>query len=136
MRRRDARLPRYRLTGPSKCLNGSIDYLPALLGLIVIGALMRQRGHPAAHYLLWAALVFAISVTLRSLDVQLCNSFTIAGRKVGTHAAWHLLNAGVLFLLLRSSSRGRAPDEGTVAWTICPVQCGSAPMVGIHRRGC
>jgi Ceramidase len=90
-------------TGPSKCLNGSIGYLPALLGLIVIGALMRERGHPAAHYLLWAALVFAISVTLRSLDVQLCNSFTIAGRKVGTHAAWHLLNAGVLFLLLRSS---------------------------------
>ena len=43
-------------TGPSKCLNGSIGYLPALLGLIVLGALMRERGHPAAHCLLWAAL--------------------------------------------------------------------------------
>jgi hypothetical protein len=101
-------------TGAGECLNGSMGYLPTLLALVIVGALMRERGHPATPYLLWAALVFAVSITLRSLDLQLCSSVTVAGRKIGTHAAWHLLNAVALFLLLRGSldaGRGaKAPE--------------------------
>lgn len=49
--------------GASACLNGSVFYLPALLVMFVIGGLLRERGHKAAPYILWAALIFA------SLDV-------------------------------------------------------------------
>ncbi len=42
-------------------------------------------------------------ITLRSLDLALCDKVLIEGRKVGTHFAWHILNALTLFLLLRAS---------------------------------
>jgi Ceramidase len=91
------------VAGAGVCFNGSLVYLPALFAMLVVGAMLRERGHPAAPYLLWAALVFAVSVTLRSLDLALCDAFTLGGKKVGTHFAWHLLNAVVLFLLIRAS---------------------------------
>ena len=80
-----------------------VFYLPALLVMFVIGGLLRERGHKAAPYILWAALIFAVSVSLRSLDLTLCDTVAIDGRKMGTHFAWHVLNALALFLLLRAS---------------------------------
>jgi hypothetical protein len=50
-----------------------------------------------------AAAVFTISITLRSLDMALCEHMVLAGRKIGTHFSWHILNALTLFLLLRAS---------------------------------
>lgn len=94
------------MQGAKPCLNGSIFYLPALAALIVIGLLLHERRHKAAPWLLWAAALFAISITLRSLDLALCDKVLIEGRKVGTHFAWHLLNALALFLLLRASLEG------------------------------
>jgi ceramidase len=88
------------------CLNGSIFYLPALIALIIVGLVAEERRHRAAPYLLWAAAIFAVSITLRSLDVALCDQVLIEGRKVGTHFAWHILNALTLFLLLRASLEG------------------------------
>lgn len=88
------------------CLNGSLFYLPALIALIVVGFLLHERGHRAAPWLLWAAAIFAVSITLRSLDLALCDQVLIEGRKVGTHFAWHILNALTLFLLLRASLEG------------------------------
>ena len=85
------------------CLNGSIGYLPALLAIVVVGVLLRERRHPAALYLLWAAAIFAVSIALRSLDFVLCDRVVIDGRNVGTHFIWHLLNALTLFLLLLAS---------------------------------
>jgi hypothetical protein len=89
--------------GAKPCLNGSVFYLPALAAMIVIGLLLHERGHKAAPWILWAAAIFAISVTLRSLDLALCDEVMIDRRKVGTHFAWHVLNALALFLLLRAS---------------------------------
>jgi hypothetical protein len=89
--------------GAKPCLNGSVFYLPALIALIVVGLLLRERGHKAAPWLLWAAAIFAVSLTLRSVDLGLCDKVLIEGRKVGTHFAWHVLNALALFLLLRAS---------------------------------
>lgn len=91
------------VTGAGECLNGSLIYIPALIAMAVIGALLYERRHPAATYILWAALVFAVSVTFRSLDIQLCNTLVIEGRSIGTHLIWHVLNAVALFLLLRAS---------------------------------
>jgi hypothetical protein len=85
------------------CLNGSLFYLPALGALIVVGLMLEERRHRAAPYLLWAAAILAISVTLRTLDMALCDKIVIEGRKIGTHFAWHVLNAIALFLLLRAS---------------------------------
>ncbi|HEY6921363.1 MAG TPA: ceramidase domain-containing protein [Methyloceanibacter sp.] len=98
------------------CINGSVFYLPALGALIVVGLLLEERRHRAAPYVLWAAAIFAISLTLRSLDLALCGKFLIEGQKVGTHAAWHVLNALALFLLLRASLEAGAAT-GTAAVT-------------------
>ena len=92
--------------GAKPCLNGSLFYLPALVALIVVGLLAKERDHRAAPYLLWAAAILAVSFTLRSLDLALCDQVVIEGRKVGTHFAWHVLNALALFLLLRASLEG------------------------------
>lgn len=92
--------------GVKPCLNGSLFYLPALAALIVVGLTLSERGHKAAPWLLWAAAIFAVSIALRSLDLALCDKVVIEGRKVGTHAAWHVLNALTLFLLLRASFEG------------------------------
>lgn len=91
------------VTGAGDCLNGSLIYIPALIAMAVIGALLYERRHPAAPYILWAALIFAISVTFRSLDLALCEDLSLEGRRIGTHFLWHLLNAAALFLLLRAS---------------------------------
>jgi ceramidase len=92
--------------GVKSCLNGSVFYLPALGALIVVGLLLEERRHPAAPYVLWAAAIFAISLTLRSLDLALCDKVLIEGQEVGTHAVWHVLTALALFLLLRASLEG------------------------------
>ncbi len=91
------------------CLNGSLFYLPALGALIAVGLLLDERRHRAAPYLLWAASILAVSVTLRTLDMALCDRIVLEGRKIGTHFAWHMLNALALFLLLRASLEG-GPD--------------------------
>jgi hypothetical protein len=85
------------------CLNGSVGYLPALGALIIIGMALVERHHRAGPYVVWAAAIFAISIVFRTLDLALCDQVVINGRNVGTHFIWHLLNAVVLFLLLRAS---------------------------------
>jgi hypothetical protein len=94
------------MQGVKPCLNGSLFYLPALAALIVVGLVLHERGQSAAPWLLWAAAILAVSITLRSLDLALCDKVLIEGRKVGTHFAWHILNALALFLLLRASLEG------------------------------
>ena len=91
--------------------------------------------------LLWAAAIFAVSLTLRSLDMALCDKVLIEGRKVGTHFAWHVLNALALFLLLRASLEGgplsvtRAEAEVAKAKRRrnCPP---SASATEAGRKGC
>ena len=103
--------------GVKPCLNGSLFYFPALVALMVVGLILSERGHKAAPWLLWAAAIFALSIALRSLDLALCDKAVLEGRKVGTHFAWHVLNALALFLLLRASLEG-GPDSVTRSETI------------------
>lgn len=74
--------------------NGSVAYLPALTGLLVFGLLTawKDRLHRAHHFFA-AALVFALSLSLRTLDQEWCTRWPY-----GTHWAWHLLNALTLSL--------------------------------------
>jgi hypothetical protein len=100
------------ITGVGPCLNGSVGYLPALIALLIVGALMRERKHPSAVYVLWAALVLAVSIAFRSVDLALCDTTVVAGHRAGTHGLWHLLNAVVLFLLIRASLEKGPAEAG------------------------
>ena len=108
-------IPGPEVQGAKPCINGSVFYFPALGALIVVGLLLEEGRHRAAPYVLWAAAIFAVSLTLRSLDLALCDKVLIEGQKIGTHAAWHVLNALALFLLLRASLEVGVPAETAAA---------------------
>lgn len=74
-------------------LNRSILYLPALLFLTGLG-LWHRRHAREPWLLLQAAGVLLLSLTLRTLDLAICDRFVI-----GTHFLWHLLNGLVLYLV-------------------------------------
>jgi membrane-associated HD superfamily phosphohydrolase len=78
-------------------LNGSIAYVPCLVMLIYIGALLKKRRHPAAHSILIAAIAFIGSLTFRSIDMDICSAFPH-----GTHILWHMLNGFVLYFITKS----------------------------------
>lgn len=103
--------PTIHLRGTDVCMNGSVPYLPALAAMAIIGGLLRERGGRAGVLILWAAVVFAVSVALRSLDLVLCSTLSFHGHAIGTHAFWHVLNAVTLFLLLLASFEA-PPGEG------------------------
>jgi hypothetical protein len=83
-------------------LNGSIGYLPALLALGGMAIAVQFAGTQQAHdirapqRLSSIALLFLVSLSFRVVDQMVCTSFPL-----GTHFMWHVLNAAVLFLLLR-----------------------------------
>lgn len=81
-------------------LRGSAGYGAFLLGLAgVAGVLWRRPGQAAtARLIALAGVVFALSLTFRTLDQPLCDIIPL-----GTHWLWHLLNAIVLYLLLRAA---------------------------------
>ncbi|WP_285507441.1 ceramidase domain-containing protein [Actinokineospora sp. NBRC 105648] len=93
------------LTGLVVRLGGA--YFPALLGMValaVITAVRRER-----RYALWfagTAGLFAVSLTLRTVDSRVCAAFPL-----GTHFAWHVLNAAVLYLLIRVAADRAAENR-------------------------
>jgi hypothetical protein len=82
---------------PPGTLNGSIDYLPALAALLIMLGLVPVT---IRRTVALAAAVFVISLAFRTLDRAVCGAFPL-----GTHFIWHLLNAVVLFVLLRAAIR-------------------------------
>ena len=85
---------------PTRLLNGSIGYLPALAALI--GVALSAREQSTRRSLGLAAAVFAISLAFRTVDIAACAEFPL-----GTHFVWHMLNAMVLYLLLRTAIAAR-----------------------------
>ena len=77
-------------------LNGSGQYAPALLALVVFAGLTWRRRHPAAPWIMAATLVFVTSLLFRTLDRELCAAFPL-----GTHFLWHLLNGLMIGILLQ-----------------------------------
>lgn len=77
-------------------LNGSGQYAPALLALLVFAGLTWRRQHPAAPWILAATLVFLTSLVFRTLDRDICAAFPL-----GTHFLWHLLNGLMIGVLLQ-----------------------------------
>lgn len=82
---------------PPGALNGSIDYLPALAALLIMLGVVPVT---VRRTVALAAAVFVISLAFRTVDRAVCGTFPL-----GTHFIWHLLNAVVLFVLLRAATR-------------------------------
>jgi hypothetical protein len=87
------------------CFNGSLGYVPALAALLVVGFVLFIRHHDAGWPVLTAGAIFAISLTLRTVDFEFCGTTELLGRARGTHALWHMLNAVLLFILLVAAIR-------------------------------
>jgi peptidoglycan/LPS O-acetylase OafA/YrhL len=79
-----------------RLLNGSVGYLPALAALIAVALAAREQD--TRRDLGLAAVVFAISLAFRTADLAVCAEFPL-----GTHFVWHMLNAIVLYALLRTA---------------------------------
>lgn len=80
---------------PAHWLNGSLSYAPALIYLGGLGLYHWRAHNPARYGLLIAAGLFALSLTFRSLDMELCDALPI-----GLHYFWHIFNGAVLYLAL------------------------------------
>ncbi len=80
--------------------NGSVDYFPALAGILLIGlyAAIHCRA-PAFHFS--AAAVLTLSLIFRTGDMAWCSAFPL-----GTHWIWHCLNAVTLTLAAFGLLRG------------------------------
>jgi len=82
---------------PRDWLNGTLEYAPALIFVTAFGLYHLKNASREKCGLLAAAAVFVISMTLRSIDNQICVILP-----TGTHFLWHCLNAIVLYLSARA----------------------------------
>lgn len=80
---------------PDGFLNGSGSYLPALVAILVVGALIVGRHPETGRLVLAGGVVLALSLTFRSIDMAVCGGFPL-----GTHFLWHVLNGVTLYILL------------------------------------
>lgn len=87
-------------------------YGVALSAMVVVGGFLHfVRNHLAGMPILVTAGIFAASLTLRTIDLPLCDVLPI-----GTHYFWHILNAVVLYRLVRIAMRhGRAASAVVTA---------------------
>ncbi|MEM7122640.1 MAG: ceramidase domain-containing protein [Pseudomonadota bacterium] len=95
-----------------RCLNGSLGYFPAFIALMLIGGWLVARGDkPTGWGLLAAAGVFAVSLAFRSVDFHVCDHTHVGHDHgpLGTHFMWHVLNAVMLYILVRVAIRFERP---------------------------
>jgi hypothetical protein len=87
---------------PAEVLNGSGQYLAALLSLAGLAVYARPRFPATATWLLGGAALFALSLGFRTVDLAAC-----AALPAGTHFLWHLLNGAVLAVAIGALARAR-----------------------------
>ena len=86
---------------------GSAAYIPALLAIVGVGALLAWREDGRAAGLLLAGMLLATSIAFRMTDLPLCAAFPI-----GTHFIWHMLNAAVLYMVMVTALDPRPRRRG------------------------
>ena len=86
--------------------NGSLQYLPALLALVVFTALGWWQRHPARTLLAGATLTFTVSLVFRTIDPAIC-----AAIPTGSHFLWHILNGVMIGVLLSAMVRHMPPEK-------------------------
>ena len=95
---------------PAEFLWGGAMYLPTLVMISVMGIAMRRRWPIAGGKMIAAAGLFVIAFGVRTLDMRICPGFAM-----GTHFLWHILNALLLYLLVRLAIL-HAPRSILSAW--------------------
>lgn len=85
---------------PRSRFNGSEQYLPAVIAMLIFTALTQYRQHPIRWWFTGATVMFLLSLTLRTFDLALCDVWPY-----GTHVFWHLLNGAMIALLLQALIR-------------------------------
>lgn len=80
--------------------NGSEQYLPAVIAMLIFTALTQWRAHPIRWWFTAATVIFMVSLSLRTYDIALCAMWPY-----GTHVFWHLLNGAMIALLLQGLIR-------------------------------
>jgi len=89
-------------------MGGSSAYAPLPVLIFAYAALLRSRAPETARGLAIGAGILCVSLAARALDEPLCDAFPI-----GTHFAWHLLNAlmlGWMIEVYRRHMLARAAD--------------------------
>lgn len=92
----------------ARCLNGTVAYAPAFLALL--GSAVVLASHPAGRSIALASVVFLVSMTFRTLDLELCELSSLGGHLRGSHFMWHVLNGLTLYILLRAAIRHGRSD--------------------------
>ena len=79
-------------------LGSSAFYLPIIFHMLFLYLyfLNNKKIYMYHNLFLFILVLFSFSLLLRSVDLYLCNLFFI-----GTHFLWHILNALVLYLLVK-----------------------------------
>lgn len=85
-------------------LNGSGQYAPALIALLIFAGTTLWRSHPMRYWISAATGTFLISLMFRTIDIATC-----PGLPIGTHFLWHILNALMVGLLLQTLIRSPFP---------------------------
>ena len=75
--------------------NGSQDYAFPLFALLVFVPFMLWQRIEGSGLLVLAAGIFLVSLTLRTIDMAVCDAIPI-----GVHYFWHILNGLLLYVLM------------------------------------
>jgi hypothetical protein len=83
-----------------RALNDSIGYLSSMVALIMIAVHLHLRARRSASQFMFAALIGVVSLSCRIVDRVLCEH-----THIGTHFLWHILNAILIYILLKQLVR-------------------------------
>ena len=81
-------------------LNDSIGYLSSMIALIIIAVHLHLKARPSSQHFMLASIVGVCSLFCRAIDREVC-----AMVPTGTHFLWHMLNATLLYILLKQLIR-------------------------------
>lgn len=83
-----------------RALNDSIGYLSSMIALIMIAVHLHLKARPSSSHFMLAAITGVVSLFCRAIDRELCDMIP-----TGTHFLWHMLNATLLYILLKQLVR-------------------------------
>lgn len=83
-----------------RALNDSIGYLSSMIALVMIAVYLHLKARPSSSHFLLAAIIGVVSLFCRAIDRAVCDIWPL-----GTHFLWHLLNATLIYILLKQIIR-------------------------------
>lgn len=83
-----------------RALNDSIGYLSSMIALVMIAVYLHLNARPSSSHFMMAAIIGITSLFCRAIDQEVCTFLPI-----GTHFLWHILNATLLYILLKQIIR-------------------------------